>query len=246
MIRHGTTTWSEENRFSGWGDAPVSAAGEDLARKAGRLLKRKGFVFDVSYTSRLRRAQETLDILIDEMDQPDLPIKRDWRLNERHYGVLQERPRSAVATEFGASATIAWRRDYRACPPALDDDDPRWHEQLQRLPMIPSAAMPRSESMADCIRRVERYWQDSLAPALTAGKHVLVVAHTCSIRGIVRILDGLDDKETETFSLPVALPITYELDAQLKPRNADRLYGDTGGWWRHLMNHFKPRWLYWT
>lgn len=246
MMRHGTTTWSEEDRFSGWGDAPVSPAGEELVRKAGKLLKEKGFKFDIAYTSRLRRAQETLDILIEEMGQPDLPIERDWRLNERHYGVLQERHRSAVAAEFGSRATIGWRRAYRECPPALSDDDPRWLEQLQRLPMIPEPVMPRSESMADCVGRVEQCWHESLAPALSAGKRVLVVAHTCSIRGLVRILDVPSEEETEAFRLPVALPITYELDAQLRPRTSDRLYGGTQGWWRHLKNHWKPRWLYWS
>lgn len=246
MMRHGTTTWSEEGRFSGWGDAPISSAGERLAREAANLFKQKDFKFDVAYTSRLRRAQETLDILIEEMGQPDLPIERDWRLNERHYGVLQERSRSSVATEFGSRATIGWRRGYRECPPALSDDDPRWLEQLQRLPMIPGSAMPRAESMADCVSRVEQCWHESLAPALRAGKRVLVVAHTCSIRGLVRILEEHNDEETESFRLPVALPIAYELNAQLRPRTADRLYGDTKSWWRHLINQWKPRWLYWS
>ncbi|MGI9510994.1 MAG: 2,3-bisphosphoglycerate-dependent phosphoglycerate mutase [Geminicoccaceae bacterium] len=246
LVRHGTTTWSDENRFTGWGNAPLSPAGQELARKAGQMIEDSNLTFDIAYTSELKRAQETLGLMIEELDQPDLQVVKDWRLNERHYGVLQERYRSEIAEEFGASETIAWRRSYRARPPALQHDDPRWLEQGERLPMVPQSAMPETESMADCVDRVEACWHDSLAPLLKAGNRVLIVAHTCSIRGIIRILDGLDDKEAESFTLPTALPVVYEFDKDLKPRNTARLYGGVHGWWRQMRNKYKPRWLYWS
>lgn len=245
LVRHGTTLWSEEDRFAGWGDAPLSEMGENRARRAGRLLKQEHFVFDVCHTSRLQRAQRTSDILLKELGGPEVPIERHWLLNERHYGALQEMPRAAIAERYGRVATIAWRRSYRERPPALEDDDPRWLEQQQRFSDLDVDNMPRSESLEDGVLRVEPYWRDSLAPALLAGKRVLLVAHTCSIRGLVRILDGLSDAEAEAFRIPDALPIVYDLGGDLKVRHSYRLHGGASNWWRSLRNHYKPRWMYW-
>lgn len=244
-MRHGTTVWAEEGRFAGWGDAPLSPAGDELARKAGHLLKQKKLTFDVCHTSRLMRAQRTLDIVLEELGRLEIPIIQDWRLNERHYGMLQEKSRTVIAEHYGQDAVIAWRRDYRARPPALEDDDPRWQEQRARFPDLPPASMPRAESLEEGVQRVEPYWRECLAPALRSGKHILLVAHTCSIRGLVRILDGLSDDEAEAFRIPTALPIVYELDSDLKPRHSHRLIGDAMAWWRNLGNRYKPRWLYW-
>lgn len=245
-MRHGTTLWAEKGRFAGWGDAPLSPTGRELARKAGRLLKQQEFTFDVCHTSKLKRAQLTLDIVLKEMNGPAPPIIRDWRLNERHYGMLQEKSRIDAAEQYGRDAVIAWRRNYRARPPALENEDPRWLEQQQRFPGILEADMPRSESLEDGVLRVEPYWRESLAPALEVGKRVLLVAHTCSIRGLVRILDGLNDEEAEAFRIPTAVPVVYELDSNLRPVHSERLVGDTMNWWRDFRNRVKPRWMYWS
>lgn len=245
-MRHATTTWTKEGRFTGWGDAPLCPAGEDLARKAGFLLRQQKFSFDALHTSMLVRARRTLDILVEELQCSELPIDNDWRLNERHYGILQEQPRSVIADQYGRATTAAWRRQYRARPPGLTDDDPRWLEQLNRFPDLPATSMPRSESMEDCVRRVQTYWIEKLQPALRAGKRVLLVAHTCSIRGLVRIFDRLNDQEAERLSIPVALPIVYELDAEMKPLHSSPLYADLKDRWRHFLNSYKPRRLYWS
>jgi 2,3-bisphosphoglycerate-dependent phosphoglycerate mutase len=245
-MRHGTTDWAEHGRFAGWGDAPLSAPGEELARKAGALLKKMQMVFDVCHTSRLVRAGSTLDLVLETMGAPDVPIVRDWRLNERHYGALQEQLRTSIADHYGQEAVIAWRRSYRARPPALRDDDPRWREQCERFADLPEDAMPRTESLEDGVLRVEPYWHECLAPALRAGKRVLLVAHTCSIRGLVRILDGLSDDEAEAFRIPTALPTLYELDADLKTIQSRQLIHDATTWWRNLSSRCKPRWMYWS
>lgn len=244
-MRHGTTLWAENGLFAGWGDAPLSPAGEELARKAGQLLKQKKLGFDVCHSSKLVRAQRTLDIVLEELGNPDIPIVSDWRLNERHYGKLQEKSRKAIADQYGNDAMVAWRRDYRARPPALEDDDPRWQEQRQRFPCLAESCMPRAESLEDGVLRIEPYWRDCLAPELKSGKRVLLVAHTCSIRGLVRLLDGLSDCEAEAFRIPTAVPIVYDLDSNLKPVRSHRLFGDATTWWRNLGNRYKPRWLYW-
>ncbi len=244
-MRHGTTLWAEKGCFAGWGDAPLSPSGEGLARKAGRLLKQQELAFDVCHTSKLTRARTTLDLVLEELGRPATPIVRDWRLNERHYGMLQEKSRTAAAEHYGRDAVIDWRRSYRARPPALQNDDPRWLEQQQRFPDLLETDMPRSESLEDGVLRVEPYWRECLAPALRSGKQVLLVAHTCSIRGLVRILDGLSDDEAEAFRIPTAVPVIYQLDSELKPLRSQRLVGDTFTWWRNLGNKLKPRWLYW-
>lgn len=244
LIRHGTTLWAEMGRFAGWGDAPLSPSGGKLARKAGRLLKQEKLAFDVCYTSRLMRAQETLDIVLKELESDDIPIISDWKLNERHYGMLQEKSRKAIVEHYGREAMVAWRRNYRARPPILEDDDPRWAEQRQRFSDIPEASLPRSESLEDGVLRAEMFWQDCLAPALRSKKRVLVVAHTCSIRGLVKSLDGLSDEEAEAFRIPPALPTIYDLDEDLKPKRSYRLINDTSTWWRNLTNRYKPRWMY--
>lgn len=223
----------------------MSEKGERRTRDAGRLLKNEQYSFDVCHTSRLMRARQTLDILLEELGGPAAPVECHWRLNERLYGVLQERPRTEIAKQFGVDATIAWRRNYRARPPALKDDDPRWLEQRERFPDLDEARLPRSESFEDGVLRVEPYWRDELAPALCAGKRVLLVAHTCSIRGLVRLLDGLSDEEAEAFRIPAALPTVYELDDDLRPLRSYQLHGGGSNRWRQFRNKHKPDWMYW-
>jgi len=244
LMRHGTTVWAETGRFAGWGDAPLSAAGEALARKAGRLLKRKSFAFDVCFTSRLIRAQETVSIVLEEMEIVDIPLESGWKLNERHYGMLQEKSRKAIADHYGSEAMVAWRRDYRARPPALSDDDPRWHEQKQRFQDVPEEDLPRSESLEDGVLRVEAFWKACLSPVLRSGKNMLVVAHTCSIRSLVKSLDGLSDEQAEAFRIPPAIPLVYELNDDLSVLRSYRLINDRRTWWRNTTNRYKPRWMY--
>ncbi|MGI9494377.1 MAG: 2,3-bisphosphoglycerate-dependent phosphoglycerate mutase [Geminicoccaceae bacterium] len=245
FMRHGTTLWAEKGLFAGWGDAPLSPTGEDQARKAGSLLKQKRIAFDICHTSKLGRAQRTLDIVLKELESPNIPIVSDWRLNERHYGMLQEKSRTAVAQHYGREAMVSWRRDYRAQPPALEDDDPRWQEQRQRFANIPETCMPRSESLQQGVLRIEPYWHEALAPTLRSNQRVLVVAHTCSIRGMVRILDDLSDDEAEAFRIPTALPIIYELDSSLRPIRSQRIVGDTMAWWRNFKIRYKPSSFFW-
>ena len=245
LVRHGATLWNDQNLFTGWGDAPLSKKGEAQALNLGRFLAQEGFEFDLSHTSRLSRSQRTLELLLQGLGEPDLPGEQFWRLNERHYGVLQEKNRIAVTEQYGHKATIAWRRDYRARPPGLDDDDPRWHEQCERFSDLPQDQMPRSESLEDGVLRVEPYWRDYLAPVLSAGKRVLLVAHTCSIRGLVRLIDGLSDKQTEAFRIPTAIPLVYEFGDSLAPLSSYRLYADRKNRWRDLRSRYKPRWIPW-
>ena len=245
LVRHGSTTWNKQDVFAGWGDAPLSPEGEAQAMAAGRLLKRKHFQFDLCHSSRLSRSRRTLEIMLQCMGNPDIPSDQFWRLNERHYGALQEKPRIAVAKHYGHKATIAWRRSYSTRPPALETDDPRWLEQRERFPDVPEALLPRTESLEDGVRRVEPYWQDCLAPQLRAGKRVLVVAHTCSMRGLVRILDGLSDEQAAAFRIPTAIPLVYELDDDLARLSSYRLHGDIRSRWRYQKSRYKPTWISW-
>ncbi len=245
LVRHGATLWNAQARFAGWGDAPLSPKGERQARAMGRFLAQRRFAFDLCHTSRLSRSQRTLEILLQSMGKPDVPTERFWRLNERHYGALQENHRIAVAQHYGHAATIAWRRSYRARPPALEDEDSRWLEQCERFSDLPIELLPRSESLEDGVLRVEPYWQDCLAPQLRAGKRVLLVAHTSSLRGLVRILDGLTDDETEAFRIPTAIPLFYELDDSLARLSSYRLHVNLKNRWRDLRDRYKPRWIIW-
>lgn len=246
LVRHGATIWNARAIFTGWGDAPLSPNGESRALTLGRFLAKKQFVFDICHTSRLSRSQRTLEIMLQGMGSPDVQVERFWRLNERHYGALQEETRPAMARHYGHAATVAWRRSYRARPPILEDQDPRWLEQCERFSDLPNDLLPRSESLEDGVLRVEPYWQDSLAPQLRAGKSVLVVAHTSSLRGLVRILNRLSDDETEAFRIPTTIPLVYELDDGLAPISSDRLYGNLRNRWRDLCDRYKPRWSIWT
>jgi len=245
LVRHGATQWNEQDLFAGWGDAPLSPTGEAQALALGQYLARRRVVFDACHTSRLSRSRRTLEVMLEGMGNPDIPTDQFWRLNERHYGALQEKPRKAVAEQYGHESTIAWRRSYRARPPALESDDPRWLEQRERFYDVPEELLPRTESLEDGVLRVEPYWQDCLAPQLRSGKRVLVVAHTCSMRGLVRILDGLSDEETEAFRVPTAIPLVYELDNELTCLSSYRLHGNVKSRWRALKSRFKPTWISW-
>ena len=245
LVRHGTTQWNEQDLFAGWGDAPLSPTGEAQALVLGQFLARRRFKFDLCHTSRLSRSRRTLELILEGMGNLDIPTDQFWRLNERHYGAPQEKRRMAVAAQYGHRLTIAWRRSYRARPPALNSEDPRWLEQCERFSDVPDELLPRTESLEDGVLRVEPYWQDCLAPQLRAGMCVLVVAHTSSMRGLVRILDGLNDDATEAFRVPTAIPLVYELDDELTRLSSYRLHGDVKSRWRALKSRCKPTWISW-
>jgi len=214
LLRHGESDWNRENRFTGWTDVDLSARGVDEARAAGRLLKAEGCAFDLACTSVLKRAIRTLHLALEELDLLWLPVQKDWRLNERHYGALQGLNKSEMAAKFGEPQVLAWRRSYDTPPPALADGDPRYEG---RDPRYAGVAVPRSECLKDTVARVIPCWQDSIAPAVRAGKRLLVAAHGNSLRALIKHLDGVSDADIVGLNVPTGVPLVYELDAALAP-----------------------------
>lgn len=214
LLRHGESDWNRENRFTGWTDVDLSQQGITEARAAGRLLKTEGYDFDVAYTSMLKRALRTLWIALDELDRMWLPVEKSWRLNERHYGALQGLNKAEMAAKFGEAQVLAWRRSYDTPPPALTPDDPRYEGSDRRYAGV---EVPLTESLKDTVARAVPYWQSSIAPALRAGKRVLVAAHGNSMRALVKHLDGISDEAIVKLNIPTGIPLVYELDESLKP-----------------------------
>lgn len=245
LMRHGATLWGEQNRFAGWGDTPLSETGKKEARKAAQSIVRSGLSFDRCYTSCLLRAQETLALMLSEMQAPDLAVRREWRLNERHYGALQGETRSAMVDRYGNGAVVEWRRSFDAVPPPLADDDPRWIEQLGRMPQIPPVEQPHTESMAQAAARVAPVWHESLAPDLRAGHRLLVVAHTSALRGLIRIIEGLDDTDAAAFRIATAIPRVYALNDDLSPLESIDLTEGLASSLRHWFTALKPRRVGW-
>ena len=217
LIRHGESTWNLENRFTGWSDVGLTSTGIAQATEAGRLLAQEGFAFDVAYTSVLKRAIHTLWHSLDAMDCPWLPVHCSWRLNERHYGALQGLNKSEMAQKYGDDQVLIWRRSYDTPPPALQLDDPRSERGDRRYAGLEPAQVPLTECLKDTVARVMPFWRDSVEPALSSGKRVLVVAHGNSIRALVKYLDRISDMDIVGLNIPNGIPLVYELDAQLKP-----------------------------
>ena len=217
MVRHGESTWNLENRFTGWTDVPLTAAGVEQARMAGRLLKEGGFDFDVAHTSVLKRAIWTLWHCLDELDRTWLPVVHAWRLNERHYGALQGLNKADMARQYGDEQVLVWRRSYDTPPPALEADDPRSERSDIRYARLRPEDIPLTECLKDTVARVLPFWNDSIAPAVRSGRRVLVSAHGNSMRALVKYLDGIGDDEIVGVNIPNGIPLVYELDAQLKP-----------------------------
>ena len=240
LMRHGATLWGQENRFAGWADTPLSDSGVKEAQDAARTLAKADLAFDICFTSSLERARQTLEIVINSKGLPIGNIISDWRLNERHYGALQGETREAMIERYGNQQVVAWRRSYSAVPPSLHEDDPRWREQLQRLPDISIDDQPKSESMAMAALRVEPVWQARMAPELKAGKQLLVVAHTSSIRGLARVIEGLNDQEAANFRIATAIPLVYLLDDDLKVIRRTDLNDGMVNNLRYWMNRLKP------
>ncbi len=217
LIRHGESTWNKENRFTGWTDVDLSDKGKEEAREGGELLKKEGFTFDIAYTSVLKRAIRTLWIALDQMDLLWIPVVRDWRLNERHYGALQGLNKSETAAKFGEDQVKIWRRSYDIPPPVLEANDPRNPALDPRYRNLKKEELPLTECLKDTVARVMPFWNDSIAPDLRAGKKILIAAHGNSLRALVKYLDGIADDEIVNLNIPTGMPLVYELDQNLKP-----------------------------
>jgi 2,3-bisphosphoglycerate-dependent phosphoglycerate mutase len=217
LVRHGESTWNLENRFTGWTDVDLTPTGVEQAKNAGRLLKTDGYEFDVAYTSVLKRATRTLWHCLDEMDRTWLPVVHSWRLNERHYGALQGLDKGETARKFGDAQVLVWRRSYDTPPPALEATDPRSERSDIRYAKLQADQIPLTECLKDTVARVLPFWNESMAPAIKAGKRIVVAAHGNSIRALVKYLDNISDDEIVGLNIPNGIPLVYELDADLKP-----------------------------
>jgi 2,3-bisphosphoglycerate-dependent phosphoglycerate mutase len=217
LIRHGESTWNLENRFTGWTDVDLTPTGVAQAQNAGRLLKAEGYEFDIAYTSVLKRAIRTLWFTLDEMDRQWLPTVKSWRLNERHYGALQGLNKADMAKQYGDEQVLVWRRSYDTPPPALEPTDPRCERSDLRYAKIDPQDVPLTECLKDTVARVLPFWNESMAPAIKAGKRIVVAAHGNSIRALVKYLDNISDNDIVGINIPNGIPLVYELDANLKP-----------------------------
>lgn len=217
LVRHGESEWNKENRFTGWTDVDLSEKGRAEAREGGRILKQEGYTFDVAYTSLLKRAIRTLWTILDEMDSMWIPVHRDWRLNERHYGALQGLNKSETADKFGEDQVKIWRRSYNIPPPPLDKSDPRWPGHDRRYAGLAEAELPLTECLEDTVARFLPLWHQTIAPMVKSGKRVIVTAHGNSLRALVKYLDNISDDEIVGLNIPTGVPLVYELDESLKP-----------------------------
>jgi len=218
LIRHGESTWNLENRFTGWTDVDLTPTGIEQAQQAGRLLKAEGYDFDVAYTSVLKRATRTLWHVLDELDRTWLPVVHSWRLNERHYGALQGLNKADMAKQYGEEQVLMWRRSYDTPPPALEPEDPRCERGDLRYAKLAPEQVPLTECLKDTVARVLPFWNESMAPAIRAGRRLVVAAHGNSIRALVKYLDGISDADIVGLNIPNGIPLVYELDEEsLKP-----------------------------
>lgn len=217
LVRHGESAWNKENRFTGWTDVDLSEKGLLEAKEGGQVLKKEGFVFDVAFTSVLKRAIRTLWIVLDQMDLMWVPVVRDWRLNERHYGALQGLNKSETAAKFGEDQVKIWRRSYDIPPPPLEPSDPRNPAKDPRYQGLKKEELPLTECLKDTVKRFLPCWHNLIAPAIKSGKRVLVAAHGNSLRALVKYLDNISDEEIVGLNIPTGIPLIYELDEELKP-----------------------------
>jgi 2,3-bisphosphoglycerate-dependent phosphoglycerate mutase len=217
LLRHGESDWNKENRFTGWTDVDLSDRGRIEAREAGRLLKEGGYTFDLAYTSVLKRAIRTLWIALDELDQLWLPVVKNWRLNERHYGGLQGLNKAETAAKHGEAQVKIWRRSYDIPPPPLTLDDPRHAARDPRYADLDPAEIPLTESLKSTVDRFLPYWHGTIAPSIKSGRKVLIAAHGNSLRALVKYLDGISDEAIVELNIPTGIPLVYELDDALKP-----------------------------
>jgi 2,3-bisphosphoglycerate-dependent phosphoglycerate mutase len=226
LLRHGESTWNQENRFTGWTDVDLTEKGRQEALEAGRLLKEGGYVFDLAFTSVLKRAVRTLWITLDALDLMWIPVTKDWRLNERHYGALQGLNKAETAAKHGEAQVKIWRRSYDIPPPPLSRDDDRYSGRDPRYRKVRREEIPLTESLKDTVARFLPYWHETIAPAITSGQRVLITAHGNSLRALVKYLDRVPESKIVELNIPTGIPLVYELDDHLRPLG-HRYLGDT-------------------
>lgn len=225
LLRHGQSTWNEENRFTGWTDVDLTPLGMQEAARAGELLKKEGFAFDKAYTSYLKRAVKTLNIVLDKMDQDWIPVEKNWRLNEKHYGALQGLNKAETAAKYGDEQVLLWRRSYDVEPPALKDTDPRNPAFDPRYKRVDPGQLPLTESLYDTVERILPYWKMDIFPSLKNANQILVAAHGNSLRGIVKYLKQIPDDQIVSLNLPTGVPYVFEFDDRLNLKR-DYFLGD--------------------
>ena len=223
IVRHGESTWNQENLFTGWHDVPLTDRGRAEASAAGATMRDAGLWFDVGHTSVLTRAVATANLALDALGQPWLPVQRNWRLNERHYGALQGLDKAATTQRHGAEQTQLWRRSYDVPPPPIDITDPEHPRTDRRYRLLPPDVLPATECLKDVVARVLPYWDDAIVPQLRAEVDVLVVAHGNSLRALVKHLEGISDEDIAALNIPTGAPRRYELDDELRVVAADYL-----------------------
>ncbi|KIH99365.1 phosphoglycerate mutase [Streptomonospora alba] len=226
LLRHGESVWNAEGLFTGWVDVDLSAAGEEEARRGGRLLREAGLSPTIVHTSVLKRATRTANLALDEADLTWLPVRRSWRLNERHYGALQGKDKAQTREKYGEEQFMLWRRSYDTPPPPIDDDDPYSQVGDRRYSRLPSELMPRTECLADVVDRMLPYWYDTIVPDLAEDRTVLVAAHGNSLRALVKHLDGVDAETIAGLNIPTGIPLVYDLDDDFAPRKTGGEYLD--------------------
>ena len=217
LVRHGQSMWNLENRFTGWTDVELSEQGIKEAKEAGKVLKEKGFNFDVAYTSVLKRANDTLKYILEELGEENIPVKKSWRLNERHYGALQGLNKDETKEKYGAEQVLLWRRSTDVSPPELSKDDKRYPGNDSKYSELKENELPTTENLIDTIKRVMEYWNSDIKKDLETGKKVIIAAHGNSLRGLIKYLDNMTDEEIIKLELQTGNPICYELDDNLKP-----------------------------
>ena len=217
LVRHGESVWNKENKFTGWYDVDLSEQGVQEAKAAGELLKKEGYTFDLAYTSVLKRAIRTLWLATDAMDLLWVPVIKNWRLNERHYGALQGLNKAETAAKYGEDQVKVWRRSYDIPPMALTEDDERYPGKDPRYAGLSKAELPLAECLKDTVERVVPYWESEIVPQIKAGKKIIIAAHGNSLRALVKYLDNIADETIVNLNIPTAMPLVYELDANFKP-----------------------------
>ncbi len=223
LLRHGESTWNKENRFTGWTDVDLSAKGIEEAHSAGKVLREQGYTFDLAYTSVLKRAIRTLWITLDEMDLMWIPVIRNWRLNERHYGALQGLNKAETAAKYGEQQVLVWRRSYDTPPPALEKNDERYPGKDRRYADLTQKELPLTECLKDTVERFLPFWHETIAPTIKSGKRVIIAAHGNSLRALVKYLDNISDEKIVGLNIPTGMPLVYELDKDLKPIKSEYL-----------------------
>jgi len=217
LLRHGESEWNLENRFTGWTDVGLSEKGWKEAEKAGEILRQEGYIFDLAFTSYLRRAVATLWVVLDKMDLMWIPEIKSWRLNERHYGALQGLNKAETAKAYGEEQVHVWRRSYDIPPPELEISDPRYPGKELKYGDLSTDELPKAESLKDTVARFLPYWHNEIAPRIREGKKIIIVAHGNSLRALVKYLDNISDEEIPELNIPTGVPLVYDLDDDLKP-----------------------------